>query len=125
MTRARSPFTDEVARALADEANLQQLAERHDPDDQGLRDMWEAIVYTGRRAGEILNLKLECLGRYNGLPMLWHDQTKVGNDDALALDLRHPQDYFQRLWSIGFRATELARAADDDDNLDEDEEIPA
>ena len=29
-------------------------------------------------------------------------------DDALALDLRRPQDYFQRVWNIGFRATELA-----------------
>lgn len=68
LTRARSPFPDDVAKALADEANLQQLAERHDPDDQGLRDIWEAIVYTGRRAGEILNLRLDCLGRYNGHP---------------------------------------------------------
>ncbi|MEU7317103.1 site-specific integrase [Streptomyces sp. NPDC007083] len=94
VTRARSPFTDEVARALADEANLQQLAERHDPDDQGLRDMWEAIVYTGRRAGEILNLRLECLGRHNGLPMLWHDQTKVGNYDQA---IRIPEPLYTRL----------------------------
>ena len=34
-------------------------------------------------------------------------------DDALALDLRRPQDYFQRVWTIGFRATELASAAAD------------
>lgn len=33
-------------------------------------------------------------------------------DDALALDLRRPQDYFQRLWNTGFRAADLARAAD-------------
>ncbi|MGH8921825.1 MAG: tyrosine-type recombinase/integrase, partial [Actinomycetes bacterium] len=32
-------------------------------------------------------------------------------DDALALDLRRPQDYFHRLWSIGFPATDLAQAA--------------
>ena len=32
-------------------------------------------------------------------------------DDALALDLRR-QDYFQRVWNIGFRATQLAAAAD-------------
>jgi hypothetical protein len=35
-------------------------------------------------------------------------------DDALALDLRRPQDYFQRLWNTGFRATDLAKAADDE-----------
>jgi hypothetical protein len=36
-------------------------------------------------------------------------------DDALAVDLRRPQDYFQRIWSTGFRAAGLARAADDAD----------
>jgi hypothetical protein len=51
------------------------------PADRGMREIWEAIVHTGRRAGEIINLRLECLGRYNGLPMLWHDQPKVGNYD--------------------------------------------
>ncbi|WP_107421123.1 tyrosine-type recombinase/integrase [Streptomyces sp. CB03234] len=94
VTRARSPFSDDVARALADEANLRRLAERHDPEDQGMRDIWEAIVYTGRRAGEILNLRLECLGLYNGLPMLWHDQTKVGNYDQA---IRIPEPLYGRL----------------------------
>jgi integrase len=77
--RARAPFPDEVARALADEANLATLAEVYDPCDRGLRDAWETIVATGRRCSEVLNLRLDCLGRYGGLPMLWHDQTKVGN----------------------------------------------
>lgn len=31
-------------------------------------------------------------------------------DDALALDLRKPQDYFQRIWSTAFRAADLAEA---------------
>jgi integrase len=78
--RARSPFSDEAARALADEANLRQL-EAYDPLDQGMRDIWEAIILTGRRAGEVLNLRLDCIGRYGGLAVLWHDQTKVGNYD--------------------------------------------
>jgi hypothetical protein len=30
-------------------------------------------------------------------------------DEALALDLRRPQDYFGRVWSTAFRAQELAR----------------
>ena len=46
-------------------------------------------------------------------------------DDALALDLLRPQDYFQRLWSTGFRAAELALAADDDGDFDEAGQIPA
>jgi hypothetical protein len=29
-------------------------------------------------------------------------------DDALALDLRRPQDYFGRVWSLSFRAHALA-----------------
>jgi integrase len=80
--RTRAPFTDEVARALADEASLQALARDHDPLDRGLRDAWETIIVTGRRCGEVLQLRLDCLGRYGGLPMLWHDQAKVGNYDA-------------------------------------------
>ena len=36
---------------------------------------------TGRRLGEVVNLRLDCTSLYNGLPMLWHDQTKVGNYD--------------------------------------------
>ncbi|MFF9090387.1 hypothetical protein ACF1BE_29105 [Streptomyces sp. NPDC014991] len=31
----------------------------------------------------------------------------------MALDLRRPQDYFERLWNIGFKASDLAAAADD------------
>ena len=87
--RTRAPFTDEVAKALADEANLQALARDHDPLDRGLRDVWETIIVTGRRCGEVLNLRLDCLGRYGGLPMLWHDQTKVGNyDEAIRIPER-------------------------------------
>ncbi|GHB85932.1 hypothetical protein GCM10010347_66150 [Streptomyces cirratus] len=29
-------------------------------------------------------------------------------DEALALDLRRPQDYFGRVWSTAFRAADLA-----------------
>jgi integrase len=91
--RVRSPFTDEVARALADQANLRQL-QTYDPLNQGLRDIWEAIILTGRRCGEILNLRLDCIGRYGGLAMLWHDQTKVGNYDQA---IRIPEHLFELL----------------------------
>lgn len=47
-----------------------------------MRDIWEATVITGRRIGEVLKLRWDCLGRYGGLAMFWHDQTKVGNFDA-------------------------------------------
>ena len=81
-SRARRPFPDEVARALADEANLARFAACYDPEDQGMRDIWETIVCTGRRVSEVIRLRLDCIGRYGGLPVLWHDQTKVGNLDA-------------------------------------------
>jgi integrase len=92
--RARRPFPDEVARALADETNLGRLAEDYDPRDQGLRDIWESIVATGRRVSEIVRLRLDCIGRYGQLPMLWHDQTKVGNYDAA---IRIPESLYQLL----------------------------
>ena len=92
--RTRAPFTDEVARALADEASLAKLARDHDPHDRGLRDIWETIIVTGRRCGEVFRLRLDCLGRYGGLPMLWHDQTKVGNYDEA---VRIPERVYQML----------------------------
>lgn len=78
---ARRPFPDDVARALADEDNLRLLAAR-DPRDNGMREIWETTVITGRRIGEVLGLRWDCLGHYGGLAILWHDQTKVGNYDA-------------------------------------------
>ncbi|MEV7213703.1 site-specific integrase [Kitasatospora cineracea] len=84
----RRPFPDSVARALADEANLQEL-ERADGDDRGLRDIWEALVFTGRRCGEVLEARLDCIDRLNGIPLFWHDQTKVGNlDEAIRIPER-------------------------------------
>ena len=79
---ARRPYSDGVARALADEDNLRQFAQVYDPHDLGLRDMWEIVVTTGRRVREVVQARWDCLGRYNGLPMFWHDQTKVGNYDV-------------------------------------------
>ncbi|MEU3622795.1 tyrosine-type recombinase/integrase [Amycolatopsis coloradensis] len=92
--RSRNPFTDEVARALGDEGNLQKFDDEFDESDRGLRDIWEAIVYTGRRCREVVQLRLDCIGRYRGLPMLWHDQTKVGNFNE---GIRIPEVLYERL----------------------------
>lgn len=105
--RTRSPFPDHVAKALADEANLARLAADHDPCDRGLRDIWETIIATGRRAGEVVGLRLDCIGRYNGLAMLWHDQTKVDKyDEAIRIPDRVYDLLAQR------QRTTLARFAD-------------
>jgi integrase len=91
---ARRPFPDEVARALADEANLAELASRYDVNDCGVRDIWEATVLTGRRIGEVIKVRWDCIGRYGGLAMFWHDQTKVGNYDAA---IRIPERLYEIL----------------------------
>lgn len=100
----RNPFPDEVAQAVAAEANLRLLADMFDPLDRGIRDAWEALILTGRRCNEILRLRLDCIGHYGGLPMLWHDQTKVGNLNA---GIRIPERLYLRLDER--RAKTLAR----------------
>lgn len=89
----RKPFSDDVARALADEENLQLLAVR-DSEDRGLRDVWEGLIVTGRRCAEILDVRLECIGRHGKVPMFWHDQTKVGNFDE---GIRIPERFYRRV----------------------------
>jgi hypothetical protein len=89
----RRPFPDDVARALADEDNLLRL-DALDSEDRGLRDVWETLVVTGRRCTEVLNVRLECITRLNGLPLFWHDQTKVGNFDQA---IRIPERLFLRI----------------------------
>ncbi|MFE1016641.1 hypothetical protein ACFW4M_36050 [Streptomyces sp. NPDC058794] len=56
--------------------------------------MWETIIVTGRRASEVIQLRLDCVGRYDGLLLLWHDQTKVGNLNAA---VRIPDHLLHRL----------------------------
>ncbi|MFK4803370.1 tyrosine-type recombinase/integrase [Streptomyces sp. MPA0124] len=92
--KARRPFPDPVARALADQTNLDLLAARYDPNNHGLRDAWEALVFTGRRANEVLKLRLECVSVHRRVPFLWHDQTKVGNLDEA---IRIPETLYLRL----------------------------
>ncbi|NJP33744.1 hypothetical protein [Micromonospora thermarum] len=91
--RPRSPYTDDTARALADPVNLGLLAQA-DVTDRGVRDIWETIIVTGRRAGEVVGLRLDCVGIHNGVPLLWHDQTKVGNYNEA---IRIPDYTYQRL----------------------------
>ena len=93
-TRTRRPFPDHVAKALADQTNLAQFTQDYDPHDIGLRDVWETLIATGRRLGEVTNLRLDCTDHYNGLPLLWHDQTKVGNYDEA---IRIPETIYQLL----------------------------
>lgn len=91
--RPRSPFSDDTAKALADPTNLELLAVS-DTTDRGARDIWETITATGRRAGEVLELRLDCIAIHNGIPKLWHDQTKVENYNEA---IRIPERVYRRL----------------------------
>lgn len=91
--RTRSPFSDDTAQALADPANLEVLAAA-DTTDRGARDIWETITATGRRGGEVLELRLDCIAIHNGIPRLWHDQTKVENYNEA---IRIPERVYRRL----------------------------
>ncbi|MEU2735616.1 hypothetical protein ABZ656_09285 [Streptomyces sp. NPDC007095] len=93
MPRSRILFPEEVARALADEVNLQHLADGYDLHDRGLRDRREAIVVTGRRVGEVTQPCPDCGGGCSGLPLCWHGQTKVGNLNAAVYIPEHPAGY--------------------------------
>ncbi|MBW3361505.1 MULTISPECIES: site-specific integrase [Streptomyces] len=89
----RRPFSDEAARALASEENL-QLLDSADVEDRGARDIWEGLVVTGRRCTEILKVRLDCVSRIGNVPMFWHDQTKVGNIDE---GIRIPERFYRRI----------------------------
>jgi len=43
-------------------------------------------------------------------------------DEALQLDLRRPQDYFHRIWSTTFKATELAALENPSNDTDFEQE---
>lgn len=62
------------------------------------------LVFTSRRCEEVLNARLNCISRHNGVPLFWHDQTKVGNLDAA---IRIPERLYQTIERR--QATTIAR----------------
>lgn len=79
------PFSDEVAQALANPASLDLLATL-DEADVGARDIWAIQVSAGRRIGEVLQLRWDCLVELDGQPYLYYDPTKVGKlDEAIPI----------------------------------------
>jgi integrase len=74
------PFTDVVLRELSDPANIRLLSEM-DRHDIGLGDIWSIQVRCGRRIGEVVKLRLDCVGEHLGRTWMWVDMTKVGKLD--------------------------------------------
>jgi len=74
------PFSDPVFRALGDPANIALLAAR-DPRDNGIADIWRIQLRCGRRIGEVVRLRFDCVSEHLGRTWLWVDMTKVGKLD--------------------------------------------
>lgn len=74
------PFSDPVLATLSDPANIALLATR-DPRDGGLADIWSIQVRCGRRIGEVVKLRLDCVSEHLGRTWMWVDMTKVGKLD--------------------------------------------
>lgn len=87
------PFTDPALRALSDPANV-ALLDRMDRSDLGLADIWSIQVRCGRRIGEVVQLRLDCVGEHLGRTWLWVDMTKV---DKLDYAIQIPRDVYDRV----------------------------
>ena len=74
------PFSDAVLQALGDPANLALLAQR-DPHDNGIADIWRIQLRCGRRIGEVVKLRFDCVSEHLSRTWLWVDMTKVGKLD--------------------------------------------
>ncbi|MEU9304776.1 hypothetical protein [Streptomyces sp. NPDC048269] len=101
------PLTDALLGLLYQRRKAEQwrsLAERA-PDDATADYLHQVFEPTARAIGGLEKA-------LSGLGLL---------DEALAINLRRPpQDYFQRMWSLAFRATGLAALAHDDhDDLED------
>jgi integrase len=100
------PFSDPVLQALGDPANIALLAGR-DPRDNGIADIWRIQLRCGRRIGEVVKLRLDCVSEHLGRTWLWVDMTKVGKLDYA---IQIPRDIYdlvrarQRTTASRFRA---------------------
>ena len=91
--RSRSPFTDDVAVPWPTRPASASWRSST-PTTAGCGMPGRRSSTPARRCSEILKLKVDCIGRYHGLPMLWHDQTKVGNYDE---GIRIPEYLYARI----------------------------
>jgi len=74
------PFSDPVLRELSDPANI-KLLDKRDPHDGGFADIWSIQVRCGRRIGEVVKLRFDCVSEHLGRTWMWVDMTKVGKLD--------------------------------------------
>jgi integrase len=76
-SRRPRPLPDDVYSALVDPANCQLLNDQ-DRNDLGIADIWFIQVRCGRRIGEVIGLRHDCISEHEGRTWAWFDMTKVG-----------------------------------------------
>jgi integrase len=85
------PLSDDVFEHLISPANMKLLASR-DPNDLGIEDIWFIQIRVGRRIGEVVNLRYDCISEHLGRKYAWFDMTKVNQLDYGVLI---PDDVFR------------------------------
>ncbi len=95
------PLSDDVFEHLISPANMKLLAAR-DPNDLGIEDIWFIQIRVGRRIGEVVNLRYDCVSEHLGRKYAWFDMTKVNQLDYGVLI---PDDVF---WVIRERQKKTA-----------------
>jgi integrase len=95
------PLSDDVFEHLISPTNMKLLAAR-DPNDLGIEDIWFIQIRVGRRIGEVVNLRYDCVSEHLGRKYAWFDMTKVNQLDYGVLV---PDDVF---WVIRERQKKTA-----------------
>lgn len=95
------PLSDDVFEHLISPTNMKLLAAR-DPNDLGIEDIWFIQIRVGRRIGEVVNLRYDCVSEHLGRKYAWFDMTKVNQLDYGVLI---PDDVF---WVIRERQKKTA-----------------
>lgn len=102
-TTPRRPLSDEQIEKLSSEDSLAAL-DRLDPTGIGYRLIWQIIFATGRRMGEVVKLRWDCIFYVGEVPMLEHDQTKVAR---LASAIQIPERLAKEIESQQRRVVEI------------------
>ena len=55
----------DLVRELSDTANI-KLLDKRDPHDGGFADIWSIQVRCGRRIGEVVKLRFDCVSEHLG-----------------------------------------------------------
>lgn len=95
------PLSDDVFEHLISPANMELLA-ASDLNDLGIEDIWFIQIRVGRRIGEVVNLRYDCVSEHLGRKYAWFDMTKVNQLDYGVLI---PDDVF---WVIRERQKKTA-----------------